>query len=40
MLDVRVDHGAQRLVLQVRQLRDDKRLRVGSRLAASDSRLV
>ena len=26
--DVRVDHGAQRLVLQVQQLRHDQRLRV------------
>jgi hypothetical protein len=28
MLDVRLDHGPQRVVLQVRQLRDDERLRV------------
>jgi len=28
VLDVRVDHGAQRLVLQVRELRDDERLRL------------
>jgi hypothetical protein len=28
VLDVRVDHGAQRVVLQVRELRHDERLRV------------
>ena len=31
VLDVRVDHGPQRVVLQVRQLRDDERLRVARR---------
>jgi hypothetical protein len=30
VLDLRFDHGAQRLVLQVRELRHDERLRVGS----------
>jgi hypothetical protein len=35
VLDVRVDHGAQRVVLQVRELRHDERLRVNrSRRAA------
>lgn len=33
MLDVRLDHGAQRLVLQVRELRYHERLRVGRRFA-------
>jgi hypothetical protein len=28
VLDVRLDHGAQRLVLQVRELRHDVRLRL------------
>ena len=31
MLDVRVDHGAQRVVLQVRELRHDERVCVGRR---------
>jgi hypothetical protein len=42
VLDLRLDHGAQRLVLQVRELRHDVRLRVisssGWRLAPRDSR--
>ncbi len=40
MLDVRVDHGAQRFVLQVLELWDDKRvcLTVGSRQSAVVSR--
>ena len=42
MLDVRLDHGAQRLVLQVRELRHHERVRVNrdSRLAARDSRVA
>jgi hypothetical protein len=41
VLDVRVDHGAQRVVLQVRELRHHERVRVtrGSRLAIN-SRLA
>jgi hypothetical protein len=31
VLDVRLDHGPQRLVLQVRKLRHDERLRVDRR---------